>query len=188
MGIKQKQNNYHDFTFEERKIQGGFTLIEILVVVGLLAIIAVIGSSMFFTTLRSSGKSKTLTRVKQNGDYALSTIERLIRDSEEVITNSDGSLCEAGMNKIKTKRLDGSEVEFTCEEEGTVNGLIASNSARLTSNEVKLDNCSFDCSSQGEFYPQIVSIDFTLSQAAETTRLEEQASVNFKTTVNTRNF
>jgi len=166
----------------------GFTLIEILVVVGLLAVIAVIGSNMFFTTLRSSGKSKNLTAVKQNGDYALAVMERLIRDSEKVITNSDGLLCTTGMNKIKAKRLDGSEVEFSCEEEGTVNGLIASNSARLTSSDVKLDSCFFDCSSQGDFYPQIVAIDFTLSQAAVTTRLEEQASVNFKTTVNTRNF
>jgi len=188
MGIKQSQNNHHDFSFEERKTQRGFTLIEILVVVGLLAIIAVIGSSMFFTTLRSSGKGKTLTTVKQNGDYALSTIERLIRDSEEIIANSDGDICESGMNKIKTKRLDGSEVEFECLDEGETISYIASNSARLTSDEVKLDNCSFDCSSQGEFYPQVVSIDFTLSQAVETTRLEEQASVNFKTTVNTRNF
>ena len=181
MRIKQK-------TEQNNRQSKGFTLIEILVVVGLLAIIAAIGSNMFFTTLRSSGKSKILTTVKQNGDYALATIERLIRDSEKVITNSDGSLCAVGMNKVKTKRLDGSEVEFACEEEGTANGLIASNSARLTSNEVKVDSCSFDCSSQGEFYPQIVVIDFTLSQAVVTTRPEEQASVNFRTSVTTRNF
>src|SRR4030042_6826880 len=115
MGIKQNKNNRHGFTFEERKTQGGFTLIEILVVVGLLAIMAGIGSNMFFTTLRSSGKSKILTTVKQNGDYTLATIERLITDSEKVITNSDGSLCAVGLNKIKTKRLNGSEVEFACE-------------------------------------------------------------------------
>ena len=181
MRIKQK-------TEQNNRQATGFTLIEILVVVGLLAVMAAIGSNMFFTTLRSSNKSKTLTTVKQNGDYALTTIERLIRDSEKVIINSDGSLCVAGMNKIKTKRLDGSEVEFTCEGEGTANGLIASNSARLISSDVKLDSCSFDCSSQGEFYPQIVAIDFTLSQAAVTTRPEEQASVNFRTTVTTRNF
>ncbi len=176
--IEQNKNNQSN----------GFTLIEILVVVGLLAIIATIGSNMFFTTLRSSNKSKSLTMVKQNGDYALAVMERLIRDSEKVITNSDGSLCTTGMNKVKTKRLDGSEVEFSCDGEGTVDGLIASNSARLTGSNVKLDSCSFDCSSEGEFYPQVVTINFTLSQAMVTTRLEEQASVNFETTVTTRNF
>lgn len=165
-----------------RKTETGFTLVEILVVIGLLAIVVALGSNMFFTTLRGSTKSKTLTIVKQNGDYALSVMERLIRDSEKVI------LCEAGMNELKVKRLDGSEIEFTCEGEGTADSLIASNSANLTSSEVKVDSCSFDCFSQGDFYPQVVSIDFTLSQAVETTRLEEQAAVNFRTTVTTRNF
>ena len=185
MRLKKKKNS---FVLKKRKISKGFTLIEILVVIGLLGIIVAVGSNMFFTTLKSSTKSKILTVVKQNGDYTLTIMERLIRDSEKVIVNSDGVLCEAGMNKLKVKRLDGSEIEFTCEGEGTADSLIASNSANLTSSEVKVDSCSFDCFSQGDFYPQVVSIDFTLSQAVETTRLEEQAAVNFRTTVTTRNF
>ena len=59
-----------------RKTETGFTLVEILVVIGLLAIVVALGSNMFFTTLRGSTKSKTLTIVKQNGDYALSVMER----------------------------------------------------------------------------------------------------------------
>lgn len=161
----------------------GFTMIEILVVVGILGVIAVIGSNMFFTTLRASNKTKVLAVIKQNGNYALSIMERIIRDSQEVVAN-----CGVGMKKIKVKRLDGSETEFSCNQEGTVNGNIASNSARLTSSEVKVDSCSFGCSTQGEFYPQNVVINFTLSQAVVTTRVEEQASVNFKTTVSLRNF
>jgi len=176
----------------------GFTLVEILVVVGILGIIAVVASTIFFTTLRSSGKTKVLTTVKQNGDYALSVMERLIRDSEEVITNSDNKVCESGMKEIKLKRIDGTMVEFACLEEGTANGRIASNSARLTSSEVKVDSCSFDCScpvafpnctSQGtKFYPKTVTIKFTLSQAGATVRPEEQATINFQTTVSTRNY
>ena len=185
MRLKKKKNS---FVLKKRKISKGFTLIEILVVIGLLGIIVAVGSNMFFTTLKSSTKSKILTVVKQNGDYALTIMERLIRDSEKVIVNSDGVLCEAGMNKLKVKRLDGSEIEFTCEGEGTAGSLIASNSARLTSPEVKIDNCSFDCFSQGEFYPQIVKINFTLSQLAETIRVEEQAIIDFEATVTTRNF
>lgn len=176
----------------------GFTLIEILVVVGILAIIAVIASNIFFTTLRSSGKTKVLTKVKENGDYALSVMERLVRDSQEVVTNTDNKICESGMNYIKLKRQDGSMMEFGCLEEGTANGRIASNSARLTSSEVKVDTCVFDCScpaaypnctSEGtKFYPKTVTIKFTLSQAAATVRPEEEASVNFQTTVSTRNY
>jgi len=183
MEIKKKQN---------RK-SAGFSLIEILVVMGLLAIAVVIGTSLFFTTFRSSAKTKALTIVKQNGDYALSVMERLIRDSEEVIVNGDGDICESGMNKIKIKRMDGSEIEFECLDEGTATGYIASTSAvraRLISEEVKLDSCSFDCSQKdlNPFNPQSVVINFTLSQANEAARVEEQASVDFQTSVTTRNY
>lgn len=173
---------------KRKRKKNGFTLIEILVVLGLLSIVAAIGSNMFFTTFRSSTKTKVLTIVKQNGDYALSVMERTIRGAQEVIENSDGDICEENMNKVKIKNLDGSQIEFACVDEGTITGHIASDSSRLVSPEVKLSACSFSCTSEGEFYPQIVNIDFNLSQALETTRLEEQASVDFQTTVATRNF
>jgi hypothetical protein len=153
---------------------------------------------MFFTVSRSSVKTKTLTKVKENGDYALSVMERLIRDSQEVVANSDNKVCESGMKKIKFKRADGTLIEFACLEEGTANGRVASNSSRLTSDEVKLDSCSFgcacpaaypNCTSEGaKFYPKTITIKFTLSQLAATVRPEEEASVNFQTTVNTRNY
>ena len=65
----------------EIKKQKGFTIIEIVVVVGILGVIAVIGTNMFFTVIRGSNKSKNLTTVKQNGEYALSVMERMIRNS-----------------------------------------------------------------------------------------------------------
>ena len=169
----------------------GFTLIEILVVVGILAIIAVVSSNMFFTVFKSSGKTKVLTKVKQNGDYALTVMERLIRDSQEV-----SSSCTSGMASIKVKRFDGSEITFSCD---LAQGLIASSSGqRLTSSEVKVDSCSFDCgcptaypncTSEGtKFYPKTVTIKFTLSQVGATVRPEEEAIINFQTTVSTRNY
>ena len=183
------------FTFEERETQRGFTLIETLVVVGIMAIVAVVSSNMFFTVFKSSGKTKVLTKVKENGDYALSVMERLIRDSQEVVTNTDNKICESGMNYLKFKRADGSTIEFGCLDEGEDNGRIASNSARLTSSEVKVDSCSFDCScypdctSEGtKFYPKTITIKFILSQIGATVRPEEEAIINFQTTVSTRNY
>jgi prepilin-type N-terminal cleavage/methylation domain-containing protein len=165
----------------------GFTLIEVLVVMALLATVAVIISNMFFTTFRSSTKTKSLTTVKQNGDYTLSVMERLIRGSKEVMSSCPEVPPEAPAvtNNITIGMLNGDEIVFSCDLE---NKLIASNGANLTSNKVKLDSCSFECRSGGEFYPQIVTIDFTLSQAGETAGEEEQAKIDFKTTVVTRNY
>jgi len=192
-----RRKNVSRFPFHISRISG-FTLVEILVVVGILGIIAVVASTIFFTTLRSAGKTKVLTTVKQNGDYTLSVMERLIRGSQEVVTNTDNKICESGMNYLKFKRADGSTIEFGCLEEGAANGRIASNSARLTSSKVKVDSCSFDCScpavfpnctAEGaKFYPKTVTIKFTLSQVGAAVRPEEEATINFQTTVSTRNY
>ncbi len=166
----------------------GFTLIEILVTVGILGMIAVIGSGMFFSILRGSTKTKTLQLVKQNGDYAISVMERMIRNAKSV--NGGGS-------SIAIVNPDGKTTTFNCCGSGS-NLMIASQSgtlsceeARLTSSEVKVDICSFEVTS-GEpgVRPAVVKINFTLSQAppAGGARPEEQASINFQTTVSLRNY
>ncbi|TSC54476.1 MAG: Uncharacterized protein LiPW31_78 [Microgenomates group bacterium LiPW_31] len=168
--------------------KSGFTLIEIIVVVGILGIIMVMGSNLFFSILRGSTKTKILQLVKQNGDYAISVMGRMIRNARSV--SGSGSA-------ITIINPDGNTTTFNCC--GTSpNFLIASESgslscenARLTNDEVKVDDCSNVFSIiAGEVgaRPDVVTINFTLSQAGATTRLEEQASINFQTTISLRNY
>ena len=155
----------------------GFTLIEILVVIGLLAIIVVVGSTSFFNLLKGSTKTRVASLVKQNGDYALTVMGRMIRNGKVIE-------CELGMSKIEIENPDGGETEFSCEEDK-----ISSNSASLISNQVKVanGNCSFDCQRTSVFEPDVVTINFTLSQAQTDVRPEEEVSIVFKTTVVLRN-
>jgi len=162
----------------EIKKQKGFTIIEIVVVIGILGIIAVIGTNMFFTVMRSSTKSKNLMTVKQNGEYALSVMERMIRNSSVV------DICESGMTKIKIMDSNKEETEFAF-----IDNYIASNSSRMTSDQVKVTSGTFDCSSVGDFNPKTIVINFTLDQNVSLApRVEEEASINFKTTIETRNY
>jgi len=163
----------------------GFTLIEILVVIGVLAIIVVVGSTSFFNLLKGSTKTRTASLVKQNGDYALAVMERMIR-SGKIIENTEvpPQECESGgMSKIKILNPDGGETEFSCEGDA-----ISSNSATLISSQVKVanGNCSFNCQRTNIFEPDVVTINFTL-QAQEDVRPEEKVSIVFKTTVVLRN-
>lgn len=162
----------------------GFTLIEILVVVGVLAIIVTMGSSMFFSILKGSTKTKTANLVKQNGDYALEVIARMIRNAKEIDENTETPprRCELGMSKLKIKNPDGWSTEFECS-----GSTISSNSAAIISSQVKVDSCSFDCQSGGLLQPDVVKISFTLSQAQISVRPEEWVSINFNTTVSLRN-
>ena len=171
--------------------KSGFTLIEIIVVVGILGIIMVMGSNLFFSILRGSTKTKILQLVKQNGDYTITVMSRMIRNARSV--SGSGSA-------ITIVNPDGNTTTFNCCG-ATPNFLIASESgtlscenARLTSSEVKVNDCSavFTVTlGEAEVRPAVVKINFILSQVSQagvTPRLEEQASVNFQTTISLRNY
>lgn len=159
------------------KMKKGFTLIEIIVVVGILGIVTVMGTNLFFSILRGSTKTKILQLVKQNGDYAITVMGRMIRNARSV---------SGGGSSITILNSDGMTTIFSCGE-----NRIASNGASLVSSEVKVEDCSAVFTvTPGEagIKPAVVKINFNLSQAAVATRLEEQASVNFQTTVSSRNY
>ena len=163
--------------------KNGFTLIEMMIVVSLLGIIAVIGSGAFFSILRGSTKTKTLQMVKQNGDYAISVMERMIRNARVLTSPTANST----VTSITIKNPDGKETTFSC---GGTPATIASNGASLLSSEVKVDNCNiFEVAvGQPEIRPAVVKINFNLSPEVSSTRPEEQATVNFQTTVTLRNY
>jgi len=164
--------------------KNGFTLIEMMMVVGILGIIVVLGSGAFFSILRGSTKTKTLQMVKQNGDYAISVMERMIRNARALVS----PVSDSTVSSITIKNPDGGETTFSCEGDPAT---IASNGASLLSSEVEVDDCAniFDVAvGQAGIKPAVVEINFTLTQAKTTNRPEEQAEVNFQTTVSLRNY
>jgi len=160
----------------------GYTLIEIIIVVGILGIIAVVGSAMFFSILKSSTKTKTLHLVKQNGDYALSVMVRMIRNARELVSPTEDSVTSS----ITIKNPDGGTTIFACDS-----SLITSNSASLISSEVKVSDCSnvFEVKvGKRGIKPAEVKINFSLTPAQEGTRPEEKVTVDFQTGVILRNY
>lgn len=154
--------------------KNGFTLIEILVVIGIFGILAVIGTSMFFSILKGSTKTRVLAEVKQNGNYAISVMGRMIRNAKS-IESCPGS-------SITIENQDRDSTTFSCS-----GGRVASNSAYLTSDKVAVTNCTNVFTCNLGVSPNVVTIDFTLSQAMGT-RAEETAQVDFKTTVSLRTY
>ena len=168
----------------------GFTLIEILVALGIFVIILVVGSNMFFTILKSSSKTKVLTEVKQNGDYAINVMERMIRNAKEIVENTEATplRCASEMSKLKITNPSGDTTEFDL-----TGPRIASNLGNyLTSDAVEIDATQsnrFDCTAGVPgTSPDVVTINFILKQAGTVSRPEEEASVSFQTTVTLRNY
>jgi prepilin-type N-terminal cleavage/methylation domain-containing protein len=156
----------------------GFTLIEILMVVAIFGIIVVLGSGLFFFLLKGSSKSRVLEVVRENGDYALGVMGIMVRNARSLL-NYSGS-------EITILNPDGKTTIFSCSGER-----IASNGASLISSEVKVDDCSSIFSLEVDpagVAPAVMTIKFSLSQKVVTARPEEQALMNFQTTVSLRNY
>lgn len=63
----------------------GFTLVEILVAIAIVAIIGTIMAAVFINTLRGSNKSQILAAIKQNGQAVLENMDKTIRNSDNVV-------------------------------------------------------------------------------------------------------
>lgn len=63
----------------------GFTLLEILVVIAIVAIVGTILVLIFTNTLRGSNKSQVLSVIKQNGQAVLENMDKAIRSSNNVV-------------------------------------------------------------------------------------------------------
>ena len=156
----------------------GFSLIEVLVAIGVFSIVALVTTQSLASSLRNSRKSDAISRSRQNVDYAISTMERLLRNAQDISCSGDNRT----LNYVDEF---GNNSSFRCAGDH-----IASGSARLTSNSVLID-CSarpvFTCSVAGPTVPEAVEIILTAEDALMG-NTEEGATVTSKTKVLLRNY
>ena len=159
---------------KSQKLFNGFTLIEMIVVTAMIIIISTISVNLLFGILKGSLKAEIVKNTKQNGNYALSVMERMIRSAKEVA-------CDTSTIVVTTQ--DGSETSFIFLPTN-----ISSGSANLiTSDYYDVLEPSFSCDEPvGE--PKVVTIKFTLSRGASSLRSEEKVSIPFQTSVSLRNY
>ena len=65
--------------------KNGFTLIEILVVIAIMAITGIILTEVFIRSLRGGNKAEVLSLLKQNGQSVLERMDKDIRNSDSVV-------------------------------------------------------------------------------------------------------
>lgn len=157
--------------------KGGFTLVELLVVVGILATVGTMVANLFLSNLRTAAKTKALSEVKQNGDYALAVMKRMIRNAKEV------SPCPGSGPPLTILNPDDDTTIFDCPD-----NQIASNSGIfLTSSKLQVSNCSFVCE-KPPYKPAVITITFTLKKGGASLGKEFTAEIPFQTTVSTRTY
>ncbi|HUD18863.1 MAG TPA: prepilin-type N-terminal cleavage/methylation domain-containing protein [Patescibacteria group bacterium] len=174
----------------------GYTLLEILVAMTIIASVGILITQVFFTTTRSNTKSELLKDVKQNGDFAVESMTRMIRNSLGV--ESDCSPAGTTLNYVQIKNADEVDTTFGCVADSGVTRIASTSAASgasdfLTSSNVSLGGTTcndstlvFFCTSYTD-EPSKISIQFQLSQAGVPSGQFQNADTNFETIVSPRN-
>ena len=142
--------------------QKGVSFIEILVVIAIFAILGVLVARITLVTLRGSNRSDSLVRVRENLDFSLAVMERGIRNAGAVnpCPNPD-------TNTLSYTDADGVSTSFSCVNVGAT-GYVASGSARLTTDEIKITACSISCTQGAGAVPPSVTISLEAADARAT--------------------
>ncbi len=138
-----------------------------LVVISIVGLVVISSSNVFFSTLRTNTKTQISTNLKQKGDYALTVMERMIRQAYEIN--------DCSPNNLTLIYKDGQETVFSCSS-----SQLASNSAVLI-DSINCGDFNFNCD-----LPQ-VDINFILSQGGSDPLPFQRTSMKFQTTVTARN-
>jgi len=142
------------------KKNSGFTLVELLVSLGLISIIVVVSSEFLINLVNTSVKIQSKNEVEQNYNFIITKMTKIIQDSNSVVTE--------GSDLIANK--DGVEYRFSLKNDNLLlNGLPLSSIQVLT----VTNKPAFDIISEN---PQQVKIDL-LIQKDEGTKFQSSQEV-----------
>ena len=164
----------------------GFTLVELLVTISIVAMVGVVASSTLFSLFRGASKSEILKEVKQNGETALSVMEQKVRNATSVLCTSLG-----GSQYFMTiTNQDGTTTQFACNSSPLTltqdnKNLINSASTGTSIQLVACDASVFVCTPPVN--PTSVQIRFGLKEGNANANTAETATSYFQSTVTLRN-
>jgi len=177
----KNQKSKSSLIFFRTSKMSGFSLIELLVVIFVFSALGVIVSRSLAISLRGSNKSESVSIVKENVEYTLSTMERVLRNAQ--------SLSCASPVRIDFLDQNGSPGRFECL--GGASGHIAQGSSqiRISSTEVNV-NCLvnvFVCTPASAGAPPSVNITLSAVHQALGTQIEG-SSTSVSTRVQLRSY
>lgn len=170
----------------------GFTLIELLVSMMVVMVIGSVLLVVFFSALRGSQKTKTLIDSRQEGNYVLEKISRLLRQAES-IENPD--TCSRASGSTRVEIVSGIDkgvttLEFLPDNIASISGEnTATEKTYLlldSSSNLELKDYVFTCGTREATDTPYVTVSFTLTMENAETQTEDSQTV-FTNTILLRN-
>lgn len=179
---------------EKKSVQRGFTLLEMVVSLAIIAVVAVVLSQVFIATLRTNVKTEILKDTKQSGEFALESMVRMIQNAKSVASAcvSTGTVAKS----VSIVNPDGETTTFGCTLVGAetrISSVSAQGTEYLTPGGVTLggtgcsgSSLSFTCYGAAGL-PGSVTISFQLAQSGASAEGFEQSNSSFQTSATMRN-
>jgi prepilin-type N-terminal cleavage/methylation domain-containing protein len=165
-------------------LKRGFSLIELIVVIGLLGLLMLAISSTMLMSIVSSNRVRVTTKTKQAGNYAIGQIQGLIRNAKDL------TACSTGANTVTITNPDGNSTQIFAE-----NSRIASGSGTyLTPANLAVSAGSFKIICLPDTTPpatpgnitNLIKISFDLNGLNSVDSIQTP-SLHFETSINLRN-
>lgn len=164
---------------KSQQLQSGFTLVELLVSMMVIAIVGSIILVIFFSVLRGSSKTDKIIQVRQSGNYAISQVTKMIRGARSISCVPP----EEDLEFVTISDDNGSSTKIFCAD-GRITAEGETTSELADSSQVNV-SCSFSCLQMPNSLMKLVGISMTVkaNQDGEDSAPEDMATQEFKTSV-----
>lgn len=161
----------------------GFSLVEMLIVVGIFSILAVITTQTLASSLRSSKKSENIGKVRENVEYAMNYIERTLRTAKKLdFDDTPGGVSDiCGGNTLYFYNTSGISENFAFGS-----SKIQYNGSDITSAGIRITSFAVICTQGISGEPD--SVQITIEAQDATTSSAESAKYKTTTKISLRNY
>ncbi len=157
------------------KSQRGFTLIELMIYVGLTALVMGLFAAILITVTRITGQQSSSSQVTSELSFLMTTIKREIHESLGATVNNTQVILikDATTNPVTTSIInyDADAKKITIEKTGPA----PTTASPLSTNHITVDNVLFE-KMVDETNPSSTIIRMTITASANTTNPQNQST------------
>ncbi len=178
----------------------GFTLVEMLVVIGIVAITLPATFAIIFAIIRQQARVYALKQVKREGDFVLNKLDDNIRNNAigiftDASLSSNYEVCNLANTSASNtsgnfyfKDKIGNWFQYSSSPDNSIAFQSAvSSTSNLTTSAVKISNFLISCNRWAAFSPPIVSISFDINFNGAQFQ-EQQVKIHYQTQVGMKNY
>lgn len=185
------------------KNKKGFTLVEMLVVIGILAFALPALITIVLGIVRQQFKINALKEVKRQGDLVLNSMKVNIKNYGQTayngvpspLSNPTNGICEttgtgSAPNGMYFLDINGNYFGFRLQ--GTTLNINENSTfvqgGNLTTNKVRVENLQLSCERTASFSSPVISVSYDVTYNTTSTRPQDNATFRYQTKIKIKNF